>query len=203
MLPPLLALMGTFSAPLFLFFPYRIYYRHLGATGRLPDPSLVTVMVEEVILKIDPRTDMCSPSEEAIVTMIGLTVHSSYDSGGPRHESGPRKTLGSGVWRDGQHVVGARNMRLEKELYGDPEDPSKQHTGLTFEKFNDIPVEATGLGVPEPAIAFTNPPLDPVLLENIGYARYTMPTPVQKYSIPIVAAGRDLMACALVRPICP
>jgi ATP-dependent RNA helicase DDX3X len=40
--------------------------------------------------------------------------------------------------------------------------------------------------------------LDPVLLENIGFARYNNPTPVQKYSIPIVANNRDLMACAQV-----
>lgn len=59
-------------------------------------------------------------------------------------------------------------------------------------------MEATGAGVPEPVTAFTNPPLDPVLLENISYAHYTTPTPVQKYSIPIVALGRDLMACAQV-----
>jgi hypothetical protein len=52
--------------------------------------------------------------------------------------------------------------------------------------------------VPDPVTAFTSPPLDQVLLENIGYARYTTPTPVQKYSIPIIAAGRDLLACAQV-----
>ena len=128
----------------------------------------------------------------------GERPQNSYGGGGPRHESGPRETFGYGVWRDGQHVVGARNMRLEKELYGDAEDPSKQHTGINFEKYDDIPVEATGAGVPEPVTAFTSPPLDPVLLENISSARYTTPTPVQKYSIPIVAAGRDLMACAQV-----
>jgi len=89
-------------------------------------------------------------------------------------------------------------MRMEKELYGDATDPSKQHTGINFEKYDDIPVEATGAGVPEPVLSFTSPPLDPVLLENIGYAMYTTPTPVQKYSIPIVAGGRDLMACAQV-----
>ena len=87
---------------------------------------------------------------------------------------------------------------MEKELFGDAADPLKQHTGINFEKYEDIPVEATGAGVPEPVHAFTNPPLDPVLLENIGYAMYTTPTPVQKYSIPIVAGGRDLMACAQV-----
>jgi ATP-dependent RNA helicase DDX3X len=38
--------------------------------------------------------------------------------------------------------------------------------------------------------------LDKHLLDNILLARYTVPTPVQKHSIPIVLAGRDLMACA-------
>ncbi|KAK0207607.1 ATP-dependent RNA helicase ded-1 [Armillaria fumosa] len=124
--------------------------------------------------------------------------------GGPPQSQGrdwsqpsqPRESFGFGVWKDGRHVVGGRNMRLEKELFGDPTDPSKQHTGINFEKYDDIPVEATGASVPDPVVAFTSPPLDPVLLENIGYAMYTTPTPVQKYSIPIVANGRDLMACA-------
>ncbi|KAH6916396.1 ATP-dependent RNA helicase ded-1 [Coprinopsis sp. MPI-PUGE-AT-0042] len=123
--------------------------------------------------------------------------------GGGRWASGERDfsgggppAFGVGAWRDGKHVVGGRNQRLEKELFGTPDDTSKQHTGINFEKYDDIPVEATGAGVPEPVLQFTSPPLDPVLLENIGYAMYTTPTPVQKYSIPIVAGGRDLMACA-------
>jgi len=114
----------------------------------------------------------------------------------PHHVGGQRETFGYGTWKDDKHIVGGRNMRLEKELFGDAEDASVQHTGINFDKYDDIPVEATGAGVPEPVTAFTNPPLDPVLLENIGYARYNNPTPVQKYSIPIVANNRDLMACA-------
>lgn len=97
--------------------------------------------------------------------------------------------------------MGGRNTRLEKELFGDATDTSKQHTGINFEKYDDIPVEATGADVPEPVLSFTSPPLDAVLLENIKYAMYTTPTPVQKYSIPIVARGRDLMACAQVRDL--
>jgi len=118
----------------------------------------------------------------------------SREQGAPR--GGERETFGFGIWKDGVHIPGGRNIRMEKELYGEDNDPSKQHTGINFEKYDDIPVEATGAGVPDPVNAFTHPPLDPVLLENIGYARYTTPTPVQKYSIPIVALGRDLMACA-------
>ncbi|KDQ50739.1 hypothetical protein JAAARDRAFT_141462 [Jaapia argillacea MUCL 33604] len=107
----------------------------------------------------------------------------------------PKESFGYGYWKDGKHVAGGRNMRMEKELFGDLNDPLKQQTGINFEKYEEIPVEATGSGVPEPVTVFA-PPLDPVLLENIQFARYNTPTPVQKYSIPIVAGGRDLMACA-------
>ncbi|KAF9523377.1 P-loop containing nucleoside triphosphate hydrolase protein [Crepidotus variabilis] len=108
----------------------------------------------------------------------------------------PREAFGFGFWKDGKHIAGGRNMKMEKELFGEVNDPLKQQTGINFEKYEDIPVEATGAGVPEPVLSFSESPLDKVLLENIGYAHYTTPTPVQKYSIPIVAGGRDLMACA-------
>uniref|UniRef100_A0A665W7K1 RNA helicase n=1 Tax=Echeneis naucrates TaxID=173247 RepID=A0A665W7K1_ECHNA len=35
-----------------------------------------------------------------------------------------------------------------------------------------------------------------ILMGNISLSRYTRPTPVQKYAIPIVKSKRDLMACA-------
>ncbi|KAK3378493.1 ATP-dependent RNA helicase ded1 [Podospora didyma] len=103
---------------------------------------------------------------------------------------------GEGQWRDGKHIPGNPNPRLERELFGTADDPSKQHTGINFDKYEDIPVEPSGRDVPEPVLTFTNPPLDPHLLTNIELARYNVPTPVQKYSIPIVIGGRDLMACA-------
>ena len=101
---------------------------------------------------------------------------------------------GDGQWRDGKHIPGPANARLERELFGVANDPSKVHTGINFEKYDDIPVEASGQGVPEPVTSFTSPPLDEHLLTNIDLAGYKVPTPVQKYSIPIVMSGRDLMA---------
>lgn len=85
---------------------------------------------------------------------------------------------------------------MERELFGVPNDPTKQQTGINFEKYDDIPVEASGENVPDAVLSFTNPPLDDHLISNILLASYTVPTPVQKYSIPIVMGGRDLMACA-------
>lgn len=103
---------------------------------------------------------------------------------------------GFGAWKDGKHIIGPRNERLERELFGEANDGQSQGTGINFDKYGDIPVEATGTDVPEPITEFTHPPVDEHLISNIKLARYTTPTPVQKYSIPIVGAGRDLMGCA-------
>ncbi|KAG0276557.1 DEAD-box ATP-dependent RNA helicase [Linnemannia exigua] len=119
--------------------------------------------------------------------------------GGRRNDGGssgyPRLDRDVGTFKNGVQVPAARNPRLERELYGS-EDKERTNTGINFEKYDDIPVEASGTNVPEPVLSFTSPPLDPLLLENIELAKYTQPTPVQKYSVPIVSADRDLMACA-------
>ncbi|KAG9068540.1 ATP-dependent RNA helicase ddx3x [Linnemannia hyalina] len=107
----------------------------------------------------------------------------------------PRLDRDVGTFKNGVQIPAARNPRLERELYG-TEDKERQSTGINFEKYDDIPVEASGNDVPEPVLTFTSPPLDPLLLENIELSKYVQPTPVQKYSIPIVGNDRDLMACA-------
>ncbi|QDS72834.1 DEAD-box ATP-dependent RNA helicase [Venturia effusa] len=132
------------------------------------------------------------PQAQAAKGGYGGAGRSGGFGGGPSGASGS----GDGKWVDGKHVPGPSNPRMERELFGVPNDPSKQQTGINFDKYDDIPVEASGQDVPEPSNAFTNPPLDDHLLSNISLSGYTQPTPVQKYSIPIVMAGRDLMACA-------
>ncbi|KAL9587380.1 MAG: hypothetical protein Q9212_000307 [Teloschistes hypoglaucus] len=116
--------------------------------------------------------------------------------GKPGAYGGSGRGSGDGQWRDGKHVPGPANPRLERELFGVPNDPTKLQTGINFANYDDIPVEASGHDVPEPVLQFTNPPLDNHLISNIQLASYKTPTPVQKYSIPIVMGGRDLMACA-------
>ncbi|CEG80318.1 Putative ATP-dependent RNA helicase ded1 [Rhizopus microsporus] len=106
------------------------------------------------------------------------------------------KQPGKGIWKDGVHELGDKDEEVERKLFGTIDDSQVQHTGINFEKYDDIPVETTGSNVPEGITEFTHPPLDKLLIDNIRLARYTVPTPVQKHSIPIVAAGRDLMASA-------
>ncbi|WFD26092.1 RNA helicase [Malassezia nana] len=132
------------------------------------------------------------PSEPA----TGGGRWSGLSSGGGWSDRGSRRNDGFGSWKDGKHIIGPSNERLERELFGEADDGLHQSTGINFDKYGDIPVEATGHDVPEPIVEFTHPPVDEHLISNIRLARYTTPTPVQKYSIPIVGAGRDLMGCA-------
>ena len=137
-----------------------------------------------------PGWDSSSSNNRAFDTGYGKP------SGAPGSYGGSARGSGDGQWRDGKHVPGPANQRLERELFGVPNDPTKLHTGINFANYDDIPVEASGHDVPEPVLQFTNPPLDDHLISNIKLASYKTPTPVQKYSIPIVMSGRDLMACA-------
>jgi ATP-dependent RNA helicase DDX3X len=72
------------------------------------------------------------------------------------------------------------------------------NAGINFDKYDDIPVDATGNDCPAPLeTKFSDGDLlDPIVMRNIELSGYDKPTPVQKYAIPIVGQGRDLMACA-------
>ncbi|KAJ3582030.1 hypothetical protein NHX12_015969 [Muraenolepis orangiensis] len=82
------------------------------------------------------------------------------------------------------------NERLEHELF------SGSNTGINFEKYDDIPVEATGQNVPHHIDSFQDIEMGDIVMSNINLTRYTRPTPVQKYAIPIIKTKRDLMACS-------
>ena len=73
---------------------------------------------------------------------------------------------------------------------------AQENTGINFDAYEDIPVEATGDDVPDPISTFADVDLGPALMANVARCKYSKPTPVQRYSIPIGLAGRDLMACA-------
>ncbi|XP_061483453.1 ATP-dependent RNA helicase DDX3X isoform X2 [Rhineura floridana] len=80
--------------------------------------------------------------------------------------------------------------RMEQELF------AGGNTGINFEKYDDIPVEATGNNCPPHIESFSDVDMGEIIMGNIDLTRYTRPTPVQKYAIPIIKDKRDLMACA-------
>ncbi|KAL2087483.1 hypothetical protein ACEWY4_016311 [Coilia grayii] len=84
----------------------------------------------------------------------------------------------------------SRNERTENELF------AGGNTGINFEKYDDIPVEATGHNSPSPIDSFQDVEMGEIIMGNIALSRYTRPTPVQKHAIPIIKSKRDLMACA-------
>ncbi|XP_066249712.1 ATP-dependent RNA helicase vasa [Euwallacea similis] len=69
-------------------------------------------------------------------------------------------------------------------------------SGVNFMKLDEIEVKVTGENIPQPIVSFDSSGLRPHLLENVKKSGYNKPTPIQKYAIPIIKAGRDLMACA-------
>ena len=84
----------------------------------------------------------------------------------------------------------ARNEELERELF------SQVPTGINFETYEDIPVEATGDRAPAPINTFDECNFHEIVTSNIKLSQYDKPTPVQKYAMPIILGKRDLMACA-------
>jgi superfamily II DNA/RNA helicase len=83
-----------------------------------------------------------------------------------------------------------RTEKLEHELFGDV------GVGINFDKYEDIPVEATGENVPPHIDSFEQADLGEIIRNNIMLSKYDKPTPVQKYALPVILAKRDLMACA-------
>jgi len=77
------------------------------------------------------------------------------------------------------------------------EDAQKNSDLIDFSKYENIPIKVTGSGdIPSPINSFAEMKLEDFLLENIQINGYTSPTPVQKHALPIISAGRDVMATA-------
>nr|BBB36990.1 Vasa protein [Argyrosomus japonicus] len=69
-------------------------------------------------------------------------------------------------------------------------------TGINFDKYDDIMVDVSGTNPPQAIMTFDEAALCESLRKAVTKSGYVKPTPVQKHGIPIISAGRDLMACA-------
>lgn len=112
-----------------------------------------------------------------------------YGGGGGGYRGGQRG--GPRVNERGFHGDTRPDPRLERQLF-DRDD--QQTTGINFDRYDNIPVEVSGNDIPHPVDSYTIDTVGEDLMRNSQLCGFIKPTPVQKYSIPIGAAGRDLMA---------
>ncbi|XP_070791981.1 probable ATP-dependent RNA helicase DDX4 [Pituophis catenifer annectens] len=108
-----------------------------------------------------------------------------------------------GDYKENNEEANIASGRNPKVTYVPPPPPDDENsifahyqTGINFDKYDNILVEVSGLDPPPAILNFEEAGLCETLIKNIAKVGYFKLTPVQKYSIPIVLAGRDLMACA-------
>ncbi|OBT86812.1 hypothetical protein VE02_03918 [Pseudogymnoascus sp. 03VT05] len=96
-------------------------------------------------------------------------------------------------WCDEYGDVGPAHPVLEKQLFG-----SDVHvtTGIDFSGVTSINVVQEGTIRIKPVLSFDDAGLHPVMLANVRLAGYTVPTPVQCYTLPAIFKGHDIVACA-------
>ncbi|XP_043370712.1 probable ATP-dependent RNA helicase DDX4 isoform X3 [Dermochelys coriacea] len=125
--------------------------------------------------------------------------------GGPTGDNDSNRNRGfgsKGSWKLHGETASGDNQG-PKVTYVPPPPPDNEEaifahyqTGINFDKYDTILVEVSGLDPPPAILTFEEANLCQTLNKNIAKAGYLKLTPVQKYSIPIILAGRDLMACA-------
>ncbi|XP_027974879.1 probable ATP-dependent RNA helicase DDX4 isoform X3 [Eumetopias jubatus] len=110
---------------------------------------------------------------------------------------------GKNSWKSDAEGGESGDTQGPKVTYIPPPPPEDEdsifahyETGINFDKYDTILVEVSGHDAPPAILTFEEANLCQTLNNNIAKAGYTKLTPVQKYSIPIILAGRDLMACA-------
>ncbi|PSN53351.1 ATP-dependent RNA helicase vasa [Blattella germanica] len=123
-----------------------------------------------------------------------------------QHTRGSMHQRKAGDTNSGRGRMNKENGDNEKprEVYIPPDPTDDEEimfaggitSGMNFNNYDNIHVKVTGENAPSPIEHFENSGLRELLLNNIKKSGYTRPTPVQKNAIPIIMAGRDLMACA-------
>jgi ATP-dependent RNA helicase DDX3X len=114
-------------------------------------------------------------------------------------------------WDGEEGDIGPEFPELENELFGNPATRDPQ--GIDFNelvlvrsfytsvfansyRIDRIDVTQEGIDRIKPVDSFKDAGLHPVMLRNIELAGYKSPTPIQRYCIPAIKMGYDLLAIA-------
>ncbi|KAM5346744.1 hypothetical protein ACJ41O_009749 [Fusarium nematophilum] len=98
-------------------------------------------------------------------------------------------------WKDEFGDVGPKYPDLELELFGDPAT-RHERTGLDFSRIENIDVQQEGPVKIDPVRTFRDAGLHPAMLENVSLCGFDNPTPIQKFTIPSILMGHDVIGIA-------
>jgi len=104
---------------------------------------------------------------------------------------------------DGEDKNGDRPSEPPKEIYIPPEPSNDENelynlgirSGINFEKYDSIAVNVSD-NISQPISTFAESGLRDLLKTNVSKSGYERPTPIQRYAIPTILSGRDIMGCA-------
>ena len=117
--------------------------------------------------------------------------------GGGNRGKGGGKGKGKGKRGDEDVRSSWGNTATDEASYEHLFRNTRHQAGLHFDKYKEIPVDVTSSDpCPVPLDTFDNSGLHQLLLDNVERYKYRVPTPVQRYSVPIMMTGKDVMACA-------
>ncbi|KAK7426764.1 hypothetical protein QQZ08_006800 [Neonectria magnoliae] len=138
------------------------------------------------------------PTGDAPATEPKWTEPQSIDYTALSSEN-PNQVWGSDArvydWKDEFGDVGPKYPELELELFGEP-STRKEQTGLDFSRIESIEVQQEGPVKIDPVRTFRDAGLHPVMLENVELCGYDNPTPIQKFTIPSILQGHDVIGIA-------
>lgn len=107
----------------------------------------------------------------------------------------PRNNFGGEAGADGEMPERPPSFRPEEIDLEAETDMSKINQGINFDRFDRIDVNIRGAEI-KPVDNFEDLITSGLLLNNIKLAGYTKMTPIQRYTIPALAQGHDLVGCA-------
>ncbi|KAK1717562.1 DEAD/DEAH box helicase [Colletotrichum lupini] len=99
-------------------------------------------------------------------------------------------------WDEEFGDVGPKFPDLELALFGDSNSRIASNSGLDFSVISSVEVTQEGEIRVEPVHSYKDAGLHPVMLENIDLCGYEAPTPIQKYTLPAIHKGLDVVAIA-------
>ncbi|KAH8662195.1 P-loop containing nucleoside triphosphate hydrolase protein [Xylariales sp. PMI_506] len=166
-----------------------------GTWGNGTEPNMAQAAVDHE----EPKpTAPDLPFESRDAPVVPWAATTKYD-----YEVYNANTSGAGNWEGNSAVyqwdgeegdIGPEHPELEKILFGEPQDRDPQ--GPDFSKIDQIDVLQEGLTRINPITSFHNAGLHPIMKRNIVLCGYKTPTPIQRYCIPAVKMGHDMIAIA-------